>query len=382
MLVAFSFTRARRSAGRPSLLVAPGGGILKDQFGAAVALSLDGSVFAASANGVGVPAGTGAVYTGPCSAAGCKVVTSLIGAPNEFLGSSLSFSRDGTFMAAGTNQIESNGVVYTYLCSGGACVAGATIPAPVAYKDFGRAVSLAPDGNGLAVGATGGSGAVYMYDCFNATATGGVCSEPQSVSSTPSTNAQVYGFAVRLAAGSAIAVSAPEWNGGHGAAFFGNAPARLIPITPMQYADLAGLQLLAPLPGGHSPPLPWARSPLGAPFKVVDATLPPYSYPGAMQLFQCQWNPLDGTLPAYGFGTNISCSTNLAWTWARTIGYISPVAQEPLTTSLWLCNTTNAVNPAYPSYHGFVPGLNGSCPEATELVMELGFVHATYGGQY
>jgi hypothetical protein len=144
-------------------------------------------------------------------------------AASDLLGSAVALSADGTILAVGAQQWEggssNQGGVYIYDWSGSAWVArGSVLVASDAASDdyFGSAVALSDDGSVLAVGATGrdylGSsrGAVYIYDWSGS-------AWVQRGSVLVASDADIndnFGSSLALSAsGSVLAVGARAWEG-------------------------------------------------------------------------------------------------------------------------------------------------------------------------
>ena len=226
-----------------------------DGFGSSVALSADGTTLAVGATGEessatgingnqadnsGWLAGAAYVFTrsGATWSQQAYIKASNSGV-NDFFGSSVALSADGTTLAVGATGEDSNatgingnqadsawvsGAVYVFTRDGGTWPQQVYIKAsnPGMFDDFGSSVALSADGNTLAVGATmeasgatgingnqadnsaEGSGAVYVF-----TRDGGTWSQQAYIKASNSGKYDTFGFAVTISAdGATLAVGA------------------------------------------------------------------------------------------------------------------------------------------------------------------------------
>ena len=161
----------------------------KDYFGESVSLSGDGTKLAVGARGDddgGWDQGAVYLYTVGGSTWGKTVMQAVklsdaFSSDNDFFGSGVSLSSDGTRLAVGARGDDdggsNRGAVYLYTVGGSGATWGSTVTQAVKLSDrpagvsldnggnFGSGVSLSGDGTKLAVGARGYAdrGAVYLY---------------------------------------------------------------------------------------------------------------------------------------------------------------------------------------------------------------------------
>lgn len=188
-----------------------------DQFGKAIAVSADASVFVAT------DPTNSAVYSYTRVADGTwafrqRLVPDNV-APGDLFGNTIAISQDGTTMAVGARGKNSGGgAVYIYLRNGDSWFFQAQLVSQdnTANDFFGESVSLSENGNVLAVGAKGktsGRGAVYVF-----TRSAAVWSQ-QWTQQGSATGSQ-YGNSVSLSSdGTTLAVGAPNENSSVGAAY-------------------------------------------------------------------------------------------------------------------------------------------------------------------
>jgi hypothetical protein len=145
---------------------APGG--LTTWYGSALAMSADGSVIVAGAekhpNG-GTDRGKVYVYTGSSWATETVLAASDL-ADSWHFGCSVAISHDGSVIAVGAFNADGIGAVYLYTGSGWGTETKITSSDGATNDWFGTAVDLSDDGTVLAVGAPGkgsSDGRVYIY---------------------------------------------------------------------------------------------------------------------------------------------------------------------------------------------------------------------------
>lgn len=152
-------------------------GALRDHFGYSVAVSSDGSKFAAGATQMSFSDGYVKVYRGRTAA--FEEIGGIRGANNQNLGSSVALSADGNRIAIGAARansvIDSSGFVVLYDFKGGKYDYLGIIEGLPLFSKFGKSVDISGDGNFLAVssldyqyGVPGSeNGVVRVYDISN-----------------------------------------------------------------------------------------------------------------------------------------------------------------------------------------------------------------------
>lgn len=157
-------------------------GATSDFFGADVAMSGDGSrvIVGASGTKVGTNAYQGAayIYSGPNYATEQKLIAS-DGAANDYFGTAVAISSDGTRVVVGANNRtvganKGQGAAYVYSGGNNATEKRLTANDGATGDSFGGAVAISDDGTRVIVGAfgkkiglNGGQGEVYVFGASN-----------------------------------------------------------------------------------------------------------------------------------------------------------------------------------------------------------------------
>lgn len=188
-----------------------------DQFGKALAVSADSSVFVAT------DPTNSAVYSYTRVSDGTwefrqRIVPDNV-ATGDLFGNSIAISQDGTTMVVGARgKNGGGGAVYIYMRNGDSRFFQAQVTSQdnTANDFFGESVSLSENGNVLAVGAKGktsGRGAVYIFTRANA-------SWGQQWTQQGTATGSQYGNSVSLSSdGTTLAVGAPNENSSVGSAY-------------------------------------------------------------------------------------------------------------------------------------------------------------------
>lgn len=192
-------------------------------FGRSVALSADGNTLAVGATVDAGSVGSVCVFTrtaGVWSQQGSKLVgTGYVNSGGVYQGRSVALSADGNTLAVGANNDNTGqGAVWIFTRSAGVWTQQGSKLAGTASSYFGYFVSLNADGNTLAVGAPGASGASGGSYVF--IRTDGVWAQQGSklVGTGGVTTSNYQGWSVALTAdGNALAVGAYGDNSGQGA---------------------------------------------------------------------------------------------------------------------------------------------------------------------
>jgi hypothetical protein len=207
-----------------------------DAFGSSVALSADGSTFAAGANGSADNRGKVYVYKGNGAARTKTAVVASDGAPKDGFGSSMALSADGSVLAVGAQGKGKNaGKVYVFEWNGSWMETGISPPDSAADGYFGFAVALSADGAELAVGSTGADshkGKVYLYHKV-----AGSWVE-QTVAAPDGAANDYFGTSVALSGdGSVLAVVAKGREDGQGKAYVYRLSADAVSESPVAETD-------------------------------------------------------------------------------------------------------------------------------------------------
>ena len=214
----FSYACTAGSCVTPGHMFQGPGNANYDNFGCSVALSSSGYMLVVGASGVStVLSSAGAAYTYTCSdgsgtCAYHSTITPSDAAPNDYFGTAVAVSGDGSVVAIGaTGRSSGAGVVYTFTCAGPACTNQRSLSAiggGQAHDAFGGAVALCGSGAMLVVGAIGRSsykGSAFVYACI-----AGACGNSYTILDLSGITNSYFGTSVDVSADcSTVAVGSP-----------------------------------------------------------------------------------------------------------------------------------------------------------------------------
>ena len=183
------------------------GGSPNDEFGSSVSVSADGATAVVGAPGVS--SGAGAAYVFTKSSGTWSLSTTLQatgGAPGDQFGYSVSVSGDGTTAVVGAYGVSGyRGAAYVVTRSGSGWSSSATLGTGSAANDyFGTSVSVSADGTTALVGATGVSG--YTGAAYVFTKTSGTWSSSTPLLATGGAAFDQFGTSVSVSGDGATAV--------------------------------------------------------------------------------------------------------------------------------------------------------------------------------